>query len=156
MYFDEKSTSTSSLTICPTPGANEKETIQIFGLSFDLQYTFSLAWVNECGKSEQSASVKVRISDAIPGPPASIRESTKKRSDVLKIRWEKPLINSFAVHHYEVHMKQKDGSFVLHSETKKCSATIRNLSQNKKYLFRVCSVNKNGVKSDFTDIRLHD
>ena len=92
VYFDENATLTSSLTICPTPGVNEKETIDICGLDFDLQYTFSFAWVNECGKSEQSASVKVRISDAIPGPPALIRESTKKRSDMLKIRWEKPLI----------------------------------------------------------------
>ena len=151
VYFDENATFTSSLTKCPTPGVNEKEAIYICGLSFDLQYTFSFAWVNECGKSEQSDSLKVRINDAIPGPPASIRESTKKRSDMLKIRWEKPLIHSFAVYRYEVHMKQKDDPFVLHSETNKCSATIRNLSQNTKYLFRVCSVNKNGVKSDFTD-----
>ena len=151
VYFDENATLTSSLTKCPTPGVNERETIDIHGLDFDLQYTFSFAWVNKCGKSEQSASVKVRKSDAIPGPPASIRQSTKKRSDMLKIRWEKPLINSFAVHHYEVHMKQKDGSFVLHSETKKCSATIRNLSQSTEYLFRVRSVNGNELKSNFTD-----
>ncbi len=47
-------------------------------------------------------------------------------------------------------MDKDDGSFRFFSENVKRSATVRKLNQNTKYLFRVCSVSKNGTKSSFT------
>ena len=156
-YYDENATTVQNLTLLvnPSPGENNSKTVNIKGLDLRLTYTFSTSWVNECGESEHSDILTVNKQDTIPGPPRNVRESTKKTDNLLKLRWNPPAINAFAVDHYDVHMMDKDGVFTSASpEGKKickCSATIRNLSQNKKYIFRVCSVNNKGVRSSFTE-----
>ena len=154
-YYDENATTVQNLTLVdPSPGENNSKTANIKGLDLRLTYTFSTSWVNKCGESEQSDILTVNKQDAVPGPPTNVRESTKKTNNLLKLRWDPPAINAFAVDHYDVYKMDKDGAFISTSsdgkKIYKCSATVRNLSQKKKYIFRICSVNSKGVRSSFT------
>ncbi len=111
-YYDENATTVQNLTLVdPSPGENNSKTVNIKGLDLRLTYTFSTSWVNECGESEQSDILTVNKQEAVPGPPTNVRESTKKTNNLLKLRWDPPAINAFAVDHYDVHMLDKDGAF---------------------------------------------
>ena len=155
-YSDENMAKLSSLVLenpaSPSTTTSDKLIFNVRRFNFDLEHTFRITWVNECGESGHSSAVTLNKRNANPGTPGTVRESTKKTNNILKIRWKKPPVNAFAVDHYEVHMMDKDGGFhAISGDTiYKCSATIRKLNQNTKYLFRVCSVGQNGTKSSFT------
>lgn len=154
VYYSHKNCATveSKVSYNSSPITNGMKTIILKRLDLNLEYTFYTTWVNECGESEHSTTLIVNKNDVIPGPPTSVRESTKKTNKIVKLRWDKPEVNAFAVDHYEVYKMNKNGVFNPISGDKiyKCSATVRKLKQNTKYLFRVCSVNAKGKQSPFT------
>ncbi len=152
MYYSNENTMPNFSSLVLENLNPTAQTVDVEVLDFDVENTLKVVWVNECGESAESDTVTLKkISDAIPGTPGQVIEFPKKSNEIIKISWERPKVNAFAVHHYEVYMMDKDdGTFHLNSIHSNTSATIRELKQNTKYLFRVCSVSKNGTKSSFT------
>ena len=93
----------------------------------------------------QVAAISIRLVNEVPGPPMNVRFSTKRTSNMIKVRWDEPEDNPETVSCYELQMKHKkndDWEFVTYSY--KLSAKATGLNSNTKYYFRVFSRNEKG------------
>lgn len=123
--------------------------LNITGLPANTLHLFRIKLVNEFGTSQASNLVKLKTKVPIPGIATEIRKSTFYTSNLLKIRWNPPDKNSQYVGKYIVKYKKKEKEFdERHKfeviETKKLSATSRNLKSNTTYVFYVSAHNSFG------------
>lgn len=124
-------------------------TFKITGLPANTLHLFRVKLVNEFGTSQPSNSVKLRTQIPIPGVATEIRQSTFCTSSLLKIRWKPPNEHPKYANKYIVRYKKKKKEFDRRHEfevieTKKLSATARNLKADTTYVFYVSAHNSLG------------
>ena len=128
----------------------------IGNLSPNTTYTFRVAMVNEAGESEASEHCQAVTFPLIPGPPQELRVSSKRTSNLLKIRWKEPTVNPQAVSRYQVEMqhasKKRPWKHLKTVDHEKFSATATGLQSGERYHFRVRAYNSKEYCSEFSKV----
>ena len=123
----------------------KKQIVELNELDFEnSQYTFNVRWCNEAGKSKPSEYVTVHKDDAIPSAPVNLRVSTKRNSNMIKIQWEEPEENSFAVTNMRYKCISLNETESRSEFSTKCSQTLKDLKKNTVYCFSVRAINSKG------------
>lgn len=123
----------------------------------DSMYSFRVRTVNESGVSPLSRTVEAHTPREIPGPPEKMRVSTKRTNEIIKIRWRPPLVYPGSVDKYEIQQmisKHTVNNWITVQEVTcdSFSATMRDLTTDTKYRFRVRAINSAEDKGNFTEI----
>lgn len=129
----------------------EKCELTITKLTMATTYNFQVYALNEQQEKGGCASIKVETLYPTPGPPINLRLAGATQSRI-KVRWCPPTQNAFAVEKYELCYRASDTDSAFETfaiyESKKTSAVVRELQVGTNYDFKLCSINKNGQRSE--------
>ena len=126
--------------------------LKIRNLTPDTTYNFRIKMINEIGESAPSDSVSIHTIQIIPGPPQGLRISSRRKDTSIKLRWEEPAINPQAAHRYKVQIcLKKESNWTSCCTVHTNSAKITPLETDKKYCFRVQTINNKGEGGEWSE-----
>ena len=146
----EWSTVTVTLDVMPT-SPEAKIMIEMDNLSKDVVYQFRARLCNYWGESAPSEVVLVQTNCPIPEKPVNLRVSSKRTSEIIKLRWDPPQNNHY-IDHYELQFKTGLEGWETATISSRPLGEVMNLKQNTKYQFRVRAVNIKGDTGPYSEL----
>ena len=96
--------------------------------------------------------VQTKTNEPIPGVPTSFRFSSYRTANMIKLRWNEPNRNHRFVNCYGIEYRTRWGKdWAQAGSTPKLSYRVNELSQDKKYYFRIRAINRTGDCSEYTN-----
>lgn len=123
----------------------------IDNLRMATSYSFLVYAHNEVQHRGEGVHIEEETSCPIPEPPTNFRLAGATKFQI-KVRWFRPRKDAEAVDRYEVSYRPSNGESSFQTfamcESRKTSAVVTNLEAGTSYDFKICAVNKKGLRSE--------